>query len=165
MLLNLALNAMDAMHDTAGDARALTVSLRAAGQGHELQVADRGHGFGEDERTKLFESFFTTKPHGMGLGLSIVRTVVNAHGGHVGPTRERGAAACSPSGCPGPARTPRRRASRLSTRRMPRQVPERGSGARGAAMNEEPDTLIHIVDDDDPCAPRSRGCFSRQAMR
>jgi signal transduction histidine kinase len=51
--------------------------------GIELVVVDRGHGIPADAAAKLFEAFHTTKPHGMGLGLSIVRSIVDAHGGRV----------------------------------------------------------------------------------
>jgi signal transduction histidine kinase len=83
VLLNLAINAMDAMRDNAAGQRMVSVTLRRAGEGYELQVADRGHGLPPGPPARLFDSFFTTKPHGIGLGLSIVRTVVGAHGGRV----------------------------------------------------------------------------------
>jgi signal transduction histidine kinase len=90
VLLNLALNAMDAMRDTPQLQRVLTVSTHAANGGVELRVADRGHGLSRESQSRLFESFFTTKPHGVGLGLSIVRTVVGAHGGRVHATPRDG---------------------------------------------------------------------------
>jgi signal transduction histidine kinase len=83
VLLNLALNAMDAMRETPPSTRVMSVSTHAADGGIELLVADRGHGLSAEAQSQLFESFFTTKPHGVGLGLSIVRSVVNAHGGRV----------------------------------------------------------------------------------
>ncbi len=93
VLLNLALNAMDAMHDTPPAQRVLTVTTRAADGGIELRVADRGHGLSGEAPGRLFESFFTTKPHGVGLGLSIVRTVVQAHGGRVRASAREGGGA------------------------------------------------------------------------
>ena len=48
-----------------------------------VAVRDRGHGIAPDHLPKLFEAFFTTKRNGMGLGLSIARTLVEAHGGRV----------------------------------------------------------------------------------
>jgi two-component system sensor kinase FixL len=49
----------------------------------QLSVADRGPGIPEDRLPRLFEPFFTTKPQGLGLGLSISRTIVTAHGGRL----------------------------------------------------------------------------------
>ncbi len=83
VLLNLVLNAMDAMHGTAPEHRSVQVTMQPHADGFELEVADRGHGISPQVQVRLFESLFTTKPHGMGLGLSIVRTIVAAHGGRV----------------------------------------------------------------------------------
>lgn len=83
VLLNLAINALDAMQQTPPSARILSISTRKSGNGLEITVADRGHGIPAGEKTRLFESLYTTKPHGMGLGLSIVRTIVEAHRGRV----------------------------------------------------------------------------------
>ena len=90
VLLNLTLNAMDAMRDTAPAQRMLSVATRVADGGVEVQVADRGHGLSAETQGRLFESFYTTKPHGVGLGLSIVRTVVAAHKGRVWATSRDG---------------------------------------------------------------------------
>ncbi len=83
VLLNLAVNGMDAMHDSAPAERVLTLVTRQVGKGVEIVVADRGSGFRVSRPEQLFEPFYTTKPHGMGLGLSIVRSIVEAHGGRV----------------------------------------------------------------------------------
>ncbi|SOE86909.1 Histidine kinase-, DNA gyrase B-, and HSP90-like ATPase [Burkholderia sp. YR290] len=83
VLLNLAINAMDAMQDTAASERILSIATRPADRGYELTVADRGHGIPADAKARLFDSLYTTKPHGMGLGLSIVRTIVTMHGGRI----------------------------------------------------------------------------------
>ncbi|MDR5766141.1 MULTISPECIES: ATP-binding protein [unclassified Caballeronia] len=94
VLLNLSVNAMDAMHETEPSERLLTITTRPSEHGVELTVADRGHGIPEAMRSKLFESFFTTKVHGMGLGLSIVRTIVECHGGIItSRSREGGGSA------------------------------------------------------------------------
>ena len=93
VLLNLARNAMQAM-DQAGVSRpALEIQVRRAGLGGqtaaamgwlEFSVADCGPGIAEDVKQQLFTPFFTTKAEGMGLGLSLCRTVVEQHGGFLG---------------------------------------------------------------------------------
>ncbi|PQV49187.1 phospho-acceptor domain-containing protein [Paraburkholderia sp. BL21I4N1] len=83
VLINLAINALDAMESTFAPNRILSVSTRVSGKGYELAVADRGHGIPADAGQRVFNSLYTTKPHGMGLGLSIVRTIVTTHGGQV----------------------------------------------------------------------------------
>jgi C4-dicarboxylate-specific signal transduction histidine kinase len=90
VLLNLAINAMDAMEDTPVVRRIMSISTTETGQGYELSVADRGHGIPPEAGERLFDSLYTTKPHGMGLGLSIVRTIVVAHGGHVRAALQEG---------------------------------------------------------------------------
>ncbi|WP_144142204.1 ATP-binding protein [Paraburkholderia sp. BCC1884] len=90
VLLNLAINAMDAMEDTPAANRIVSISTRVAGQGYELSVADCGHGIPVGTGPRLFDSLYTTKPHGMGLGLSIVRTIVMTHGGHVSASAREG---------------------------------------------------------------------------
>jgi signal transduction histidine kinase len=83
-IVNLCVNAMDAMADVAPDRRQLVVSTRArADGGAEVIVADTGPGIAPERMPRLFDSFFTTKPDGTGLGLSISRSIVQAHGGSV----------------------------------------------------------------------------------
>jgi two-component system sensor histidine kinase DctS len=83
VLLNLVKNAVEAMQDSR-EPRQVTISARLDGsRGVEVAVADRGHGFGPDEAEKLFVPFFTTKPDGMGMGLSICRSIVEFHGGRL----------------------------------------------------------------------------------
>ena len=82
VLVNLFRNALEAMAHTAR--RELVVAnARAADDMIEVEVSDTGHGFSDDVRTKLFQTFFTTKETGMGVGLSISRTIVEAHGGRM----------------------------------------------------------------------------------
>lgn len=96
VLLNLALNAMDAMADTEpASRRTLRVATadRADSDAIELVVADRGTGLAPDALEAVFESFFTTKPKGMGLGLAIVRAIVEAHEGRVAAAPRAGGGA------------------------------------------------------------------------
>jgi two-component system sensor kinase FixL len=82
VLLNLLRNAVDAMIDA--DRRELTVTTRAlADDAVEVAVADTGPGIAEEIAGQLFQPFITTKPHGMGVGLSISRTIIEAHGGGI----------------------------------------------------------------------------------
>jgi signal transduction histidine kinase len=93
VLLNLAINAMDAMKDTPAARRILSISMRAMEHGYELSVADRGHGILTGSPARLFDSLYTTKPHGMGLGLSIVRTIIETHRGRISATPRDGGGA------------------------------------------------------------------------
>ena len=93
VILNLARNAIDAMHDAPLEERELRISSqRGPDDTIEVQVADRGPPLRADAQPNLFSPFFSTKAHGMGLGLHISRSIVEAHGGHLWATRngERG---------------------------------------------------------------------------
>ncbi|HSD17960.1 MAG TPA: HAMP domain-containing sensor histidine kinase [Thermomonas sp.] len=90
VLINLMLNAMDAMETgTATDSSAGTPSSIVLGVAHtssgeiEIRIVDSGSGIPADRIGKLFDSFYTSKAHGMGLGLSIARSIVEAHGGRI----------------------------------------------------------------------------------
>jgi len=83
VLLNLLLNAMDAVNASAPDGRRVTVRVRAAGTEVEVAVSDTGLGIPMDALAHLFEPFFTTKPNGLGMGLAISRSIVQAHGGRL----------------------------------------------------------------------------------
>jgi len=83
VLINLVLNAMDAVAELPETERTVLVSTAKGENVVVLAVHDRGKGIAPEHREKLFESFFTTKPNGTGLGLSITRSIVDAHGGRV----------------------------------------------------------------------------------
>lgn len=84
VLINLMVNGMDAMQETSETARDLTVRTCTEGKnGIEIAIADRGSGIAPDQMRHLFNAFFTTKPEGMGLGLSIARSIVTAHRGRI----------------------------------------------------------------------------------
>lgn len=84
VLLNLVLNAMDAVEGEPADRR--LVSVRAhfdGGRTVEVAVSDSGHGMTPERLALVFEPFFTTKSNGMGIGLPISRTIIEAHGGRI----------------------------------------------------------------------------------
>jgi C4-dicarboxylate-specific signal transduction histidine kinase len=84
VMLNLLLNACEAMSSRRPIQRALTVSTVLDGNGLLLtSIADRGSGIPPDDADRLFEPFFTTKSQGLGLGLSICRSIIAAHGGRL----------------------------------------------------------------------------------
>ena len=81
VILNLVVNGFDAMKDTSGENRILSIRTARVGDHTELSVSDRGHGIPEDQLKKVFEPFVTSKAEGMGMGLSIARTIIEAHNG------------------------------------------------------------------------------------
>jgi len=83
VILNLGLNGMEAMSETPAGRRNLVIATRNGNGRVVVRVSDTGRGITLDDRTKLFDSFFTTKRHGLGLGLSICRSIIDAHGGRI----------------------------------------------------------------------------------
>ena len=83
VLSNLILNAMDAMSEVRQAQNVVTVETALDRDYAEVSVADTGPGIAAELAGKLFEPFYSTKEHGMGMGLSIVRTIVEAHGGEI----------------------------------------------------------------------------------
>jgi signal transduction histidine kinase len=83
VLINLVLNAMDAVHGQPEPRRTVTVSVGQRKRNAVLTVADSGLGIAPEHQGRIFESFYSTKGTGMGLGLSITRTIVESHGGRV----------------------------------------------------------------------------------
>jgi len=94
VLLNLVVNACEAMGSTDPAARELSVSTGLGEDGLvRIEIADRGQGLPADTKDRVFEPFFTTKVNGLGLGLSISRSIIAAHGGRLSAANnpERGA--------------------------------------------------------------------------
>jgi C4-dicarboxylate-specific signal transduction histidine kinase len=86
VLMNLMMNSIDAMKDVNGT-RELTVQSQHGDDGHVLiSVTDTGVGLPPQQADKIFDAFFTTKPHGTGIGLRISRSIVGAHGGRLWAT-------------------------------------------------------------------------------
>ena len=88
VLINLVLNALEAVAELPEPRRRVSVEVEKTAGRVTLVVRDRGTGIAPGQMPQLFDSFFSTKATGMGLGLSIVRTLVEAHGGRV--TAENG---------------------------------------------------------------------------
>jgi len=81
VLLNLIRNAVEAMDGQ--ETRRLIISAERREDLVSIGVADSGSGIGADVRDRLFQPFVTTKADGMGIGLSVCRTIIEAHGGHI----------------------------------------------------------------------------------
>ncbi|HEX7978178.1 MAG TPA: ATP-binding protein [Gemmatimonadaceae bacterium] len=93
VLLNLILNACESMGDKEASLRLLTLGASEAGSHVCFSVRDSGTGIPDALIESLFEPFVTTKPEGLGLGLSIARTVVDTHGGRIWAENEEGSGA------------------------------------------------------------------------
>ncbi|PYL51505.1 MAG: hypothetical protein DMF32_00790, partial [Verrucomicrobia bacterium] len=93
VLLNLVLNACEAMADCASSERQLLIASKLEKNAVQVSVTDRGVGIPEKKLEQVFERFFTTKKEGMGLGLSICRSIIDAHEGKIWATNnaDRGA--------------------------------------------------------------------------
>ncbi len=84
VLLNLIRNGIDAMQDGNSRRRALLITSDVTEEGwSRVSVADTGPGIADEVRDRLFQPFMTTKPQGMGVGLSISRSIIEAHGGRI----------------------------------------------------------------------------------
>jgi len=93
VLLNLIINAIEAMRDIGEKERELLISSRNDPDGVSVEVRDSGPGFAPADTDRVFEAFYTTKPGGLGLGLSICRSIIEAHNGRLwaSPNVPRGA--------------------------------------------------------------------------
>jgi signal transduction histidine kinase len=84
VLLNLILNGMEAMATVPPSRRSLSVRVEETKKGNLLiEVSDQGTGMAPDVAARIFEPFFTTKSNGMGMGLAISQTIIEAHGGDI----------------------------------------------------------------------------------
>ena len=90
VMLNLLINACDAMSTIAAERRRLSIRTRAADGALRISFTDLGPGFRADQHETLFQPFYTTKPQGLGLGLSISRSIITAHGGRLWGTSSLG---------------------------------------------------------------------------
>jgi C4-dicarboxylate-specific signal transduction histidine kinase len=83
VMMNLIMNSIDAMKDL-DQARELSIRSQSAGDRElMISVSDNGVGLPQQQAGQIFEAFFTTKPHGIGMGLRISRTIVESHGGRL----------------------------------------------------------------------------------
>ena len=90
VILNLVVNGIDAMKDSPSDQRSISIRTSRVGEFAALSVSDRGPGIPEDKLKEVFEPFVTSKSKGMGVGLSIARTIVEAHDGRISANNEPG---------------------------------------------------------------------------
>src|SRR5712672_994487 len=81
VILNLVVNGIDAMKDTPRENRIISIRTSRLENFAQLSVSDRGPGIPEDKLKEIFAPFFTSKAEGMGMGLSIARTIIEAHHG------------------------------------------------------------------------------------
>ncbi len=93
VLLNLSLNGCEAMADYNSSERRLLIASQWENGAVRVSVADRGSGIPEEKMQQVFERFFTTKKEGMGLGLSVCRTIIDAHRGKIWATNNTGCGA------------------------------------------------------------------------
>ena len=86
VLLNLIINAIEAMRDVVEQKRELLISARNESDHVSVEVRDSGPGLAPADFERVFEAFYTTKPGGLGLGLSICRSIIEAHNGRLWAT-------------------------------------------------------------------------------
>jgi signal transduction histidine kinase len=94
VILNLIVNAVDAMSGVSEGARELFIGTADDAQnGVLIEVRDSGPGLPPESLDRVFDAFYTTKAAGMGMGLSICRSIIEAHGGRIWASRAAGAGA------------------------------------------------------------------------
>jgi signal transduction histidine kinase len=104
VLLNLIMNAVDAMSSITDRERRLTIKSELLGMDDvRIAVEDSGIGIDPNDLDRIFDALFTTKTHGMGMGLSICRSIVNSHGGQLwaAPRSPHGSIFCIQLPCGG----------------------------------------------------------------
>jgi PAS domain S-box-containing protein len=83
VVLNLVMNAIEAMENQPAERRRMRITLITTGEDAQVAVRDWGPGIADDQRGKVFDSFWTTKSQGMGIGLPISRSIIESHGGRL----------------------------------------------------------------------------------
>jgi signal transduction histidine kinase len=92
VMLNLIMNSLEAMQHTPVPQRRIAITTARDNGFVRVSVRDHGGGLPEGEPEKIFAHFFSTKPNGMGMGLTIVRSIVEGHGGELGAENVEGGA-------------------------------------------------------------------------
>jgi PAS domain S-box-containing protein len=95
VLLNLLMNSLEAMQQTPAPLRRILISTMAADGFVRVSVRDHGIGLPAEDPERIFSHFFSTKPNGMGMGLTIVRSIVESYGGELGAENAEGGARVS----------------------------------------------------------------------
>jgi signal transduction histidine kinase len=96
VLMNLMINGIEAMKESDGTRELAISSQRLQNDDIIVSITDRGVGLPPDQTEQIFNAFFTTKPHGTGMGLRISRSIVESHGGRLWAASNfpRGASFC-----------------------------------------------------------------------
>jgi C4-dicarboxylate-specific signal transduction histidine kinase len=87
VILNLVTNAIDAMRSTSDRSRELIVRSRKNGNSVIVEIEDSGPGLAPEQAERVFQPFYTTKSHGLGMGLAVSRSIVESHQGHLSVSR------------------------------------------------------------------------------